>query len=99
MRRDVDRDRVGAAHLGAAGATPASALLALLARPLVGALLQTGGTRSTGSRPSTSAQLLVVFAPQVPLYGIGVVLTGVLQAQRTLRLAGGGSARSTAWSW
>src|SRR5699024_8779473 len=28
------------------------------------------------------ARFLAVFAPQIPLYGLGVVLTGVLQAQR-----------------
>lgn len=59
---------------------PASALLALLARPLVALLIP--ATDRTGDAVDLAAHLLVVFAPQVVLYGVGIVLTGVLQAQR-----------------
>jgi putative peptidoglycan lipid II flippase len=58
---------------------PTSILLALLAVPLVGFLSLDGESAATADLAS---HLIVVFAPQVVLYGIGVVLTGILQAQR-----------------
>lgn len=58
---------------------PLSALLALLAGPLTEALVP--GNQAPGT-VALSTRLLIVFAPQVILYGIGVVLTGVLQAHR-----------------
>jgi putative peptidoglycan lipid II flippase len=58
---------------------PLAVLLALAAPWLARALL--GGS---GSDPSVTLgrHMLVLFAPQVLLYGIGIVLTGVLQARR-----------------
>lgn len=56
---------------------PISGLIALLAKPLSEALLSESscsGAAELGSR------MLLVFAPQVMLYGIGIVLTGILQA-------------------
>lgn len=58
---------------------PIAVLLALVARPLTVAIL--------GDAPCTAAvdagtTMLRVFAPQIPLYGIGIVLTGVLQAYK-----------------
>lgn len=58
---------------------PLSALLALFARPLTELLVP--GNQVPGT-VALSTRLLIVFAPQVVLYGIGVVLTGVLQAHR-----------------
>lgn len=55
---------------------PVSAVVALAAGPIVNAI---------GVAPSahdTAVRMLWVFAPQIPLYGVGVVLTGVLQAHR-----------------
>jgi putative peptidoglycan lipid II flippase len=63
---------------------PLAALLALLARPIATALL--GGDAGDPAKVDLAARFLVVFAPQVVLYGIAVVLTGVLQAHR--RFAG-----------
>ncbi|MGY5883309.1 murein biosynthesis integral membrane protein MurJ [Modestobacter lacusdianchii] len=60
---------------------PLAALLALLARPIAGALLGDDPTQV-----DLAARFLLVFAPQVVLYGVAVVLTGVLQAHR--RFAG-----------
>lgn len=57
--------------------TPVALLLAVLAGPLT-ALLVNGETCSGAEQ--LAAQMLVVFAPQVVLYGLGVVLVGVLQA-------------------
>ncbi|HEX8928088.1 MAG TPA: lipid II flippase MurJ [Actinomycetota bacterium] len=54
---------------------PMAVLVALLAGPIAGLL--------PGVPPDhqqTAANMLRVFAPQLPLYGIGIVLTGVLQA-------------------
>ena len=58
---------------------PLSALLALAAPALSSLLL--GGAQPPGS-VELGARMLVVFAPQVALYGVGIVLTGVLQAHR-----------------
>ena len=58
---------------------PLSLLLALLARPLVD-LLYRGEDCPGGA--ALAAAMLVVFAPQVVLYGVGIVLAGVLQAHR-----------------
>jgi putative peptidoglycan lipid II flippase len=59
--------------------TPLAVALAVWARPVAGWLL--GGEDCPG-QADVAARMLVVFAPQVVLYGIGVVLTGVLQARR-----------------
>lgn len=60
---------------------PLGLAVGLLARPIA-SLLPT----PTGADPEVAIQtttyFLVVFSPQVVLYGIGVVLTGVLQAHR-----------------
>jgi putative peptidoglycan lipid II flippase len=61
---------------------PLAVLVALLARPIAAALLGGGSP----AQVDLGARLLLVFAPQVVLYGIGIVLTGVLQAHR--RFAG-----------
>jgi putative peptidoglycan lipid II flippase len=63
---------------------PLALLLALLARPIAAALL--GGDAGDPAKVDLAARFLLVFAPQVVLYGIAVVLTGVLQAHR--RFAG-----------
>ncbi|MCZ2816387.1 murein biosynthesis integral membrane protein MurJ [Modestobacter sp. VKM Ac-2984] len=60
---------------------PLAGLLALFARPIAEALL--GGD---AAEVELAARFLLVFAPQVVLYGVAVVLTGVLQAHR--RFAG-----------
>jgi len=64
---------------------PLAALLALLSRPIASALLG-GGDPADQAQVDLAARFLLVFAPQVVLYGIAVVLTGVLQAHR--RFAG-----------
>ncbi|MEX5721880.1 murein biosynthesis integral membrane protein MurJ, partial [Geodermatophilus maliterrae] len=61
---------------------PLAALLAVLAEPIARLLLGGG----TDAEVALAARFLLVFAPQVVLYGIGIVLTGVLQAHR--RFAG-----------
>lgn len=80
------QDRAGADRAASALLTwaiavllPLSVLLALAAPALSRLLLRTGG-----SSPSheLGEHLLVIFAPQVVLYGIGIVLIGILQAHR-----------------
>jgi putative peptidoglycan lipid II flippase len=58
---------------------PLAAVLALLAGPI--ARLLVGGA-GVPDGAALGAQMLRVFALQVPLYGVGVVLAGVLQAHR-----------------
>ncbi|MBF0722307.1 lipid II flippase MurJ [Sanguibacter inulinus] len=57
---------------------PLGVLLAVFARPVIGLLPDVG----TGDQADVATYFLRVFAVQVPLYGIGVVLAGVLQANR-----------------
>ncbi|HET7761772.1 MAG TPA: lipid II flippase MurJ [Phycicoccus sp.] len=57
---------------------PLAALLALAAGPIAGALV-------TGDDPEAldvAVRLLRIFSVQVPLYGVGIILTGVLHAHR-----------------
>ncbi len=61
---------------------PLAALVAVLAEPIARLLLGGG----PDAEVDLAARFLLVFAPQVVLYGIGIVLTGVLQAHR--RFAG-----------
>ncbi|MGY1710335.1 murein biosynthesis integral membrane protein MurJ [Geodermatophilus sp. SYSU D00758] len=58
--------------------TPLAVLVAVLAGPIARLLLGS----ADDAQIDLAARFLVVFAPQVVLYGIGIVLTGVLQAHR-----------------
>ena len=61
---------------------PISALVAAIAQPLVSVLL--GGTPGCphAAMVSLAARMLEVFAPQILLYGLAVVLYGILQSRR-----------------
>jgi peptidoglycan biosynthesis protein MviN/MurJ (putative lipid II flippase) len=61
---------------------PVSAVLALTAHPVVTALLSGSGGCARGPLTAVGARMLVVFAPQVLLYGLAVVLYGILQSHR-----------------
>ena len=61
---------------------PLAVVIALAAEPIARLLL----AGRTEAEIALAARFLVVFAPQVVLYGIGIVLAGVLQAHR--RFAG-----------
>ncbi|MDX6224373.1 MAG: putative peptidoglycan lipid flippase, partial [Frankiales bacterium] len=58
-------------------------LVAVLARPIISVLIGTppGGCDRTAVI-DVGSRMLQVFAPQVPLYGVGLVLAGVAQAHR-----------------
>ncbi|MGZ4550296.1 MAG: murein biosynthesis integral membrane protein MurJ [Blastococcus sp.] len=58
--------------------TPLAVAVALFAEPIARLLLGEGDP----ARVALAARFLLVFAPQVVLYGIGIVLAGVLQAHR-----------------
>ncbi|GAA2743998.1 hypothetical protein GCM10009868_19910 [Terrabacter aerolatus] len=60
----------------AAVLVPLGLLVALAARPIAGALLGTG----CAGEVALGAELLRIFAIQIPLYGIAIVMAGVLQA-------------------
>jgi putative peptidoglycan lipid II flippase len=62
--------------------TPLAVLVAVFAEPIARLLLGGGDEAEV----ALAARFLLVFAPQVVLYGIGIVLAGVLQAHR--RFAG-----------
>jgi putative peptidoglycan lipid II flippase len=78
-RRTVDRTSSALLSWVLALLVPAAVLVAGFARPIV-ALLP-GGDLSA-DQADLAASMLRVFAPQLPLYGLGIVLTGVLQAHR-----------------
>lgn len=62
---------------------PCALVIALAARPLAGALVgHPHGCAAGGRVADVAAGMLVVFAPQIVLYGLAVVLYGVLQAHR-----------------
>jgi putative peptidoglycan lipid II flippase len=82
-----DRDQVRATASALLGwtllvLTPLAVLVAVFAEPIARLLLGGGDEAEV----ALAARFLLVFAPQVVLYGIGIVLTGVLQAHR--RFAG-----------
>lgn len=59
---------------------PLAVLLGLLAQPLTAVLL--GDACASPARDELAVRMLVVFAPQVPLYAVGIILGAVLQAHR-----------------
>ncbi|MFI5937765.1 murein biosynthesis integral membrane protein MurJ [Actinoplanes sp. NPDC051494] len=74
-----DRERVGAVASALLSwvlvvMVPLAVLVAVLAGPIAGLL------DVPAADQQVAARMLRVFAPQLPLYGIGIVLTGVLQA-------------------
>ena len=76
MRADVDRTASALVGWVLAVLVPLAAVLAAVAYPVAGLV-----SRDPAGR-SLVAGLLAVFAVQVPLYGLAVVLSGVLQAQK-----------------
>jgi putative peptidoglycan lipid II flippase len=61
---------------------PVSVVVALAAHPVVSALLSGATGSSCGPLAGVGARMLIVFAPQVLLYGLAVVLYGILQSHR-----------------
>jgi putative peptidoglycan lipid II flippase len=61
---------------------PIAVLGVLLAHPLMSLLTPAHVAGDRARAVSVGARMLAVFAPQIVLYGVGVVLTGVLQAHR-----------------
>lgn len=59
---------------------PLAALLALAAGPLARAIIGGAVEEQHPGATQAASQLLAMFAPQVPLYGVGVVAGGLLQA-------------------
>jgi peptidoglycan biosynthesis protein MviN/MurJ (putative lipid II flippase) len=61
---------------------PASLIVALVAHPLTSLLLGGVPHCAQSAVVTVSSRMLVVFAPQILLYGLAVVLYGILQAHR-----------------
>jgi len=63
---------------------PASVIVALAARPIISLLVPAnpGAHCAHADVVSVGARMLAVFAPQILLYGLAVVLYGILQAHR-----------------
>ncbi len=61
---------------------PAAAVIALVAGPLTALLIPAARGCGHAATLAASAQMLVAFAPQIPLYGLAVVLYGILQSHR-----------------
>jgi putative peptidoglycan lipid II flippase len=62
--------------------TPVSLVIALAAGPLATLLLAGAPRCAHDAIVNVSTQMLVLFAPQILLYGLAVVLYGILQAHR-----------------
>jgi putative peptidoglycan lipid II flippase len=64
--------------------TPVSLVLALAASPVISALMPANPRSGcvAATLAPIAARMLVVFAPQILLYGLAVVLYGILQAHR-----------------
>ncbi|MFI7422084.1 murein biosynthesis integral membrane protein MurJ [Nonomuraea sp. NPDC049684] len=88
----ASRERTG--HISSALLTwvvvvlvPLGALTAIFARPVIGLFLgEAVNGCDTTQLVALATRMLVVFAPQIPLYGVAVVLYGVLQSHN--RFAG-----------
>ena len=78
LRGEVDRTASALLGWALVVLVPVAAVVALAARPLVGLVMVGRPTPEI----DLAATFLTAFAAQIPLYGVGVVLTGVLQAQR-----------------
>ncbi|HWG11825.1 MAG TPA: lipid II flippase MurJ [Streptosporangiaceae bacterium] len=61
---------------------PAAVVIALIAGPLTSVLIPATRGCAHGATLAASARMLVAFAPQIPLYGLAVVLYGILQSHR-----------------
>jgi peptidoglycan biosynthesis protein MviN/MurJ (putative lipid II flippase) len=61
---------------------PVSAVVAVAAHPIVSVLLSDAGGCPRADLAGVGARMLIVFAPQVLLYGMAVVLYGILQSHR-----------------
>jgi peptidoglycan biosynthesis protein MviN/MurJ (putative lipid II flippase) len=61
---------------------PVSILLVAVAGPLTSLLLAGAPRCNAAATEAVSTRMLVVFAPQILLYGLAVVLYGILQAHR-----------------
>lgn len=90
--RAAANDRAGTSAVASALLTwslvilaPLTLLVLLLARPIAGALLDPGALGADAV--DRGALMLTVFAPQILLYGWGIVLSGVLQAHRRFAAA------------
>jgi len=61
---------------------PVSVVVAIAARPLVSVLLGAAPGCPRSAMVALGTRMLIVFAPQILLYGLAVVLYGILQAHR-----------------
>ena len=61
---------------------PVSAVVAIAARPLISVLLGAAPGCPRQAMVALGTRMLIVFAPQILLYGLAVVLYGILQAHR-----------------
>jgi putative peptidoglycan lipid II flippase len=83
LRTDVDRIASALLTWALAALVPTAVLMAVFARPIVSRLMGSPVDQDLArAQVNLGAHLLGVFAPQLVLYGIGIVLSGVLQAQR-----------------
>lgn len=78
-REHVDATASGLLSWALLTLTPVAILVAVLAKPITQLML---GDDASAHSVAVGTSMLRVFAPQIVLYGIGVVLTGILQAHK-----------------
>lgn len=81
MKEDVNRIASALLTWTVTILVPVGILLAVLARPIAHLFPVSMGSDAQ-TQVDLATMFLIVFSPQVVLYGIGVVLTGILQAQK-----------------
>jgi putative peptidoglycan lipid II flippase len=87
LERVADRDQVRQTSAALLSWTvlllvPVSVLVAIAARPLISVLLGAAPGCPRAAMVALGTRMLIVFAPQILLYGLAVVLYGILQAHR-----------------
>lgn len=85
LRGEVDRIASALLTWTLAVLVPLGLVVAVLSGPLVALLPDSVGS-DVATQRELATHFLRIFAVQIPLYGVGVVLTGILQAQRRFLL-------------
>jgi len=81
LRGEVDQIASALMTWAVVALTPVALALGLFARQIAG-LLPTPAGADAAAQADLITYFLIVFSPQIVLYGVGVVLTGILQAHK-----------------
>ncbi|MFV0427652.1 MAG: murein biosynthesis integral membrane protein MurJ [Beutenbergiaceae bacterium] len=80
LRGEVDAVASALLTWAVVALVPLGIALAVFAHPIASLLPVPADVADPGAATDVAAYFLIVFSPQVALYGVGIVLTGILQA-------------------